>query len=130
MIAGADEQLRSDLMLDVADDEAEEPNLYYEPLDDVSILSVVAGIHELDYCYEEYTTPTPSLRPVSLHSPNATRVLRTCGTSSRTVWRYSTFLKRSHWDCGLCWLPSTIWVMLESRKVSPLYLPSSLHVAL
>ncbi len=40
MIAGADEQLRSDLMLDVADEEAEEPNLYYEPLDDVSGLSL------------------------------------------------------------------------------------------
>ncbi len=40
MIAGADEQLRSDLMLDVADEEAEEPNLYYEPLDDVSALSL------------------------------------------------------------------------------------------
>ena len=37
MIAGADDQLRADLLLDVADEEAEEPNLYYEPLEDVSV---------------------------------------------------------------------------------------------
>ena len=39
MIAGADEQLRSDLLLDAAADEADEPNLYFEPLNDVSSLS-------------------------------------------------------------------------------------------
>ena len=44
MIAGADEQLRADLLLDVADEEAEEPNLYYEPLDDVSVPSQDLGL--------------------------------------------------------------------------------------
>ena len=37
LIAGADEQLRSELLLNNAGEEAEEPNLYYEPLDDVSL---------------------------------------------------------------------------------------------
>lgn len=36
MVAGADDHLRSELLLDEADQEAEEANLYFEPLNDVS----------------------------------------------------------------------------------------------
>ncbi len=52
------------------------------------------------------------------HSPNATRVLRTFGTWSRTVWRSWTSLRRNPSDSGLCSPLSTILDTLASRRVS------------
>lgn len=105
LIAGADESLRSELLLNAPID-PESRNLYLQPHEDVSEGGRGRGSRG---CTLTYQPP---------HSLSSLRVQSTCGTSFRTAWRSWRSCQRRHLAFGHCWQPFFTLALQMSRKVS------------